>query len=523
MSVTRQVDWGWNAYCLRVLFMIVGLIGVIPLGMAARASGGQGIRWPDPVRTDVDVTGPFLQPKNTHDYRLIHRCGEPEIAQDARHPNVLIIGCNSAGTLNYQSPAPALFLHWWYNDPSKSSKEPWPPCFAFISRDGGRRWQMLPDLFESKLITSCGDPLAASGPKGELYIGGDALHLPIDPKLSPSGALLGIGFSRSLDGGKTWSRPIVIPTGVDRPYWAVDQSSGVIYDLSACAGVRPNETGSFGCTPDTRNLAVSTDRGRTWTPSVDEFNKLRPVTTLTPGRLHDIGGSVVTAARGVMATAGGITGGEKREVWPPGGESLYFEYSTDEGRTFTQRPIPISGSQPCQPRTVQGVAADPAKRGVFAVLVGCSAIPKALHVYVTDDLGANWTEVATLAVVPPPDYRGTPSDFEVNRAWAAYSPTGELGVFWRQNYGVSPNGQRPLATLQFGPQDVFLAIAPDGRTFGHTIRLNTAASPPADPRQFAQDDISDLILGRHYAYAVWGDWRSGENEVWLRKVRLPTQ
>lgn len=526
MLTTQQCGRFCSGDCLKQVIVILMIAGLSMIGgpravAAASTSGGPDVWKSDPVRTDIDVSGPFLQPRHTHDYHLIHRCGEPEIAQDARQPNTLIIVCNSIGTLNYQSPAPTIYLAWWYRDPAKPSKEPWPPCFAFISHDGGRSWQKMPDPFESKLITGCGDPLAASGPKGELYIGDDALHYPIDPKFSPSGPLLGIGFSSSVDGGKTWSEPVVIPTGVDRPFWAVDQSSGAIYDLSACAGVHAHAKGSFGCTPDSRNLAVSTNEGRTWSPSVDEFNKLTPVTTLSAGRLHNIGGSVVVAARGVVATAGGSHGGEERETWPPGGDALYFKYSTDEGRTFTQRSIPISGSQPCEPRTVQGVAADPAHRGVFTVLVGCALDPKALQVYVTDDLGASWKRVATLAVVPPPDYQGRPSDYDINRPWVAYSPNGELGVFWRENYGIPT--PRPMATVQFGPQDVFLAIAADGRTFGPPIRLNSAASPPADPRQWAADDISDLILDRHYAYAVWGDWRSGELEVWLRKVRLPAR
>lgn len=514
----------------------VFIMGAISTASAEPASKAvAAIEWPDPIQSDVNVTGPYLQPHSSdpHDPQKIDRCGEPQITQDALHPDTLIINCMSHGDLNYQSPAPASYSTWSYKDPTQTV--PWKQlCHVFISRDGGKSWApILPTPIDSSVVPACEDALAASGPHGELYLGGDDDVYPTDGKISPvvsnpsnpifgQGANpiqeYGIAFTRSLDGGKTWSPTIVLPTAVDRPFWTVDQSNGVIYDLSGCVGPDPVlHRGAFGCTSTSRNLAVSTDQGQTWSPSVDPFNTLPPTKTLTSGRLHDIGGSFIAAAQGIVATAGAGRGGEEE-----GGmgslASLYFKYSTDQGRTFTRVPMQLTRSA-CRTVSVQGVAANPARKGEFAVLLTCARVPTSLHVYVTRDLGKTWTEAADLAVVPPSDYRGRPSDFNVNRPWIAYGPSGALGVLWRQAYGTPP--LPPRGSVQFGPQDVFLALARDGVTFGQPIRLNTAASPPPDPRIEFGDDISNLVLDGHHAYAVWGDWRSGELQTWFRKVPIP--
>lgn len=538
--LTRPIPNLWRA----ALTVAVSL-ATAPLAFAAgpQLANGDGpqwtrgpAKWPDPIRNDVDVSGPFLQRNiaHPHDAQDVDRCGEPYLTQDMVHPDTLVIHCFSSGGLNYQSPAPEAFLTWSYKNP-KTSAHPWyQPCYAFVSQDGGRSWsRVAPNPIQSQVITSCADPLAASGPQGQLYLGGDSIHYPVDGKDGPiipapplfgHGSIpkedLGIGFSRSLDGGRTWSAAIVLPTADDRPFWTVDESNGAIYDLSGCSTFNPKTNrGSFGCTPQSRNLAVSTDGGRTWTPNVNIFQTLPPTTDLTPGRLHNIGGSTIAAAQGVVATVGAVGGSEEGGM---AGRALYFKYSTDEGRTFTQRPISISSNgAKCGLPFGGGVAADPAHRGVFAVVVSCSPAATSLSVYVTSDLGATWTSAASLSVVPPPDYRGTPSAFNINRPWIAYGPTGALGVMWVEVYGTAQGGSSPMGTnLKYGPSDTYLALATDGKTFGQPIRLDTTASPSPDPRQWFGDDISNLILDPHYAYAVWNDWRSGELETWFRKVPL---
>jgi hypothetical protein len=520
-------------------------IAALPFALGAALGASSGA---DASQTDVDVSGPFLQhlTKDPHDPASAYRCGEPQITQDVLHPNTLVVDCMSA-QINYQTPMSNLF--WAFSDVTKNGT--WhQPCYAFISHDGGKRWeQVRPNPLTSEMASSCADPLAYQGPHGELYLGEDGQHFPVDrtygsvivqPMEIPL-EFVGIQFTRSLDDGKTWSKLAPIPTAVDRPFWTVDASTGVIYEVSGC--IRVTTIGEYGCTPSSRNLAVSTDQGRTWTPSVDIRSQEPPTSTPTPGHLHNIafdgGGASVAAAQGVFATAGISRGAD-------GSRTLVFKYSTDRGATFTQNPIPLGGSTPCASPSVSGAAADPQRRGAFAVIVLCNPNPRAVRVLVTRDLGATWTETADLAVVPPVGYvtdpsntlsspsnaelstliTAKPTDFYVNRPWVAYGPTGALGVLWRQIYPPTPSALPGAPTsasnARGGPQDVFVALSANGGTkFAEPIRVNTAASPAADPRQSGGDDTSDLILDAHHAYAVWGDWRSGELETWFGKVSIP--
>lgn len=523
-----------------VASLVLAAFVAVQVGWSSAAQG-RGDR-SDAVTSDINVSGPFLQGNsgNPNDPGGIDRCGEPEITPDGKDPQTLVINCMSSFGLNYESPQPTTFLTWAYQDVTKSAalvRE----CHVFVSHDGGNTWdRVTPSPMISAVPNACGDPMANYGPHGEMYLAGNELHYPADGKDAPTYVdppfvtlpqeIIGEGFSRSLDRGRTWSKETVVPLAIDRPLMTVDESTGVIYLESDCGNFnQATDIGPYGCTPGSRNLAVSTDEGRSWTPSVNVRNTLPPTTTVTPGRLHDVGiGNLdyIAAAQGVFGEVGSagpnLEGGDLRRrstahADPP---TLEFEYSTDNGATFTREDIPVGPSSTCATPTPAGLSADPTHRGTFALIVLCPPSARAARIFVTHDLGATWTETADLAVVPPPDYAGNPSPFGINRPWIAYGPTGALGVMWRQNYGTAPMPIVGMSTP--GPQDVFLALSADGgKTFRPPIKLNTAGSPPPDPRQNFGDDLSHLMLDRHFAYVVWGDWRSGELETWFRKAPLP--
>lgn len=531
-----------------------------PFASTVHGASPQG-KGADPIQTDINISGRFLQNpegKDPHDPDNIQRCGSPRLVKNVLQPEArdLAVVCFGVGGFNFQTPQPR--TDWSTTDVTKGPSRAVAP--VFVSNDGGNTWRrVLPDPLTGDYFQSDRDPMAAYGPKGEMYISADAEHFPVERKYGPvvvtpglfPKEVVGLGFSRSVDGGRTWSKASLIPLPPSSPQIAVDQTTGVIYATSICVYVTKNRIGPFGCRAGQRMLAVSTDQGRTWSPSPEIFSKEPATTTRTAGRLHDVSGlapSYLTAAHGVFATIG------RSEA---DGNQRALRYSTDNGATFAENPMKLGAN--CSP---QKIVADPTHRGGFAVLAGCSQPSEhkewwlsrlpSLRVYVTRDMGVTWKEGPELAAPPPPGYvvhpskaQESPTDeplsslvslmpmsFFINKTEIAYSPTGVLGVAWTQIYGpafrASPGTNLPMyppAVREdpLGPSDFFLALSSDGgTTFGKPVRLNTAASPPSDPRQHDGDERwMGLVLDRRFAYAAWGDWRSGEVQTWFRKVPLP--
>ena len=210
-----------------------------------------------------------------------------------------------------------------------------------------------------------------------------------------------------------------------------------------------------------------------------------------------------------------------------------FETSTDAGAHWTRHVVadgvPIG--------TGLFVAADPSHKGRFAVLLlpgnqvsgglaGLPAsknVPQDVQVVTTANSGNTWSTPTTL---------GNESVQHItNRPWIAYGPTGVLAALWRNAYP-------PYDATSFlvpGTQNVFTAVSRNnGSTFSAPVQLNSAPSPPPDPKQLAEDDVSWVAVTPKYVYGAWGDWRptaknpvaagssppSGELNSWIARVPI---
>jgi hypothetical protein len=175
-------------------------------------------------------------------------------------------------------------------------------------------------------------------------------------------------------------------------------------------------------------------------------------------------------------------------------------------------------------------------------------------VVATDDSGLSWSSPAVLG--------NEPVTHITNRPWISYTsvfkhrhgederdkhrhgederdnqqgsngPTGVLAVLWRNAYPP----YNPASFLVPGTQNVFTVISRNnGKTFSAPVQLNSAPSPPPDPLQVAEDDVSWVAASTEYVFGAWGDWRatagnpvaspgssppSGELNSWIGRASL---
>jgi hypothetical protein len=388
-----------------------------------------------------------------------------------------------------------------------------------------------------------GDPIEASGPDGSIYAGGVLAHTtnPGPPPFNftvPQGA---IAVARSTNGGRTFGpvsgvlsdqelegmvgrgmNPKGFPAfGVnpfDRPWMTVDQSNGAVF-VSTTAHPQ-------------RYVVASRNKGRTWEKiealDCDEMTPPDANHTVTCATYPESGDGNIAAAHGVLAavyTASAAPGSTCT--------CAVFETSADAGAHWNRHVV--AASVPAGSGI--WVAADPSRKGRFAVLLlpanhvsgGFGGLPESknvpqnVEVMTTGDSGSTWSTPTTL---------GNESvEHITNRPWIAYGPTGVLAVLWRNAY--APYDATSFLTP--GTQNVFAAVSRNnGSSYSAPVQLNSAPSPPADPTQLAEDDVSWVVVTPQYVYGAWGDWRattknpiaagssppSGELNSWIARVPI---
>jgi hypothetical protein len=313
----------------------------------------------------------------------------------------------------------------------------------------------------------------------------------------------------------------------DRPWMVADQSTGAVYVSTTSH-------------PE-RYVAVSHDHAATWgrieALDCDELSPPDANHDVTCGAYPESGDGNIAAANGVLAAAY-IASAAPGRTCP----CAVFETSTDAGAHWTRHVV--FDTLPAGSGVF--VAADASHTGRYAVMVlpghldpsGLAGLPTSrnvpqdVEVTATRDSGISWLQSTVLG-----DEAVT---HITNRPWIAYTsvqggpngPKGVLAVLWRNAYPP----YNPASFLVPGTQNVFAAISRNnGETFTDPVRLNSSPSPPPDPNQFAEDDVSWVAVTTQYVYGAWGDWRptsanpvssppssppSGELNSWIARVPL---
>jgi hypothetical protein len=447
-----------------------------------------------------------------------HRWGENNIVVNPKNPENLVIATVGTGfTKDCREHSPACQLvmaDFGVGRPFPQAKgiftvADFNVVAAIVSFDRGKTWKSIripvtpadhPDL------TGAGDPSVAATADGTFYFSFDDTNWGTPGRALPDA---GVAVSKSTDGGTSWSTPVLTGTPIDGPKMTADTSTGKIYEASSTL-LGPHSTGDAksAAGKEMDRWLVSSKDGLHWT---------------APQAMGGVGMSM-SAAHGVLATAfeasvqptmfsapnAQLCGGKKAPC-------VIFETTTDAGKTWTRHVLPGPASASNAPDSQPMVAADPSKRGQFAVAVPING--REYHVYRTHDAGQTWQgPVGLTEDVGKTHYHSA----------MAYSEKGVLAIMWQT--AQSPPGQSAMAAPAGGPgggpafpYNVWAAISRDGGTsFSAPLKISSAESPapPSDPFGNAGDDYSSIAVSGNHVYVTWADWRSQERANFFRDVAL---
>jgi hypothetical protein len=412
--------------------------------------------------------------------------GEPMIAVDPTNPkNIIVLAMASL----QQVPK---------NGPARTSIGRSTITSMAVTHDGGFTWKFgeLPILYNDTL--RCPDPFVDVTKDGTFIAG-------CEIRQTRPGGTEGSYVMISRDKGDTWGpraevigwntqrfapglRPHVGGAApYDRPFLAIDDSSGVIYGVAQGGSAE----GASGKTKQQAYITASTNGGKSfgtiyaWDSNSGEY----------PQTGRGLGQAAAFGEVGLIYMASSVPASEKATCPCP-----IFGVSRDLGKTFTYHIVTSvphgtlqdAGPYPASlvPSVMAGVAADPTKQGHWAILSYIAGKEPRYEVVTSEDNGQTWSA--------PVDAGATPNAVSSSKPAFRFSRQGVLGLMWRAIY-------------RDGTYDIWSAISKDGgKTFSEPLRVSHAVSPARDPiRVGANDDFQDLSVDGDNVYMVWCDYRAG--------------
>lgn len=451
-----------------------------------------------------------------------HRWGESKIVVNPNNPDNIVIATVGTGfTKDCQAHSPACrFVTTKFG----ASQMQLPnglftvPAFnvvaAFVSLDGGSSWKRVdipvtPDNHPD--LTGANEPDLTATADGTFYFSFDVANWGTSDRPLPSAA---VAVSKSIDGGLTWSTPILTQTPMGAPRITADLSTGTIYEASSgVLGPRSSGVQTDPFIPVLGRWLVSSRGGLKWAVPLPMAGE----------------GMSISAAHGMLATA--FEASVKPSIYEEANERLcggaappciVFETTRETTSTWSRHvlPGPANATNSLDDQPV--VAADPAKPDHFTIAIPMNG--KEYRVYQTQDSGVTWTG----PVILPQDNTAIHYHFSM-----AYSEEGILGVMWQT---AQPAGSRSANGAAAGepiggtglpysvwPYSVWAAISRDGgATFSAPLRVSATDSPapPTGPMENAGDDYSSVAVAGDHLFATWADWRSPERAVFFRDIKL---
>lgn len=442
--------------------------------------------------------------------------GEPVIALDPHDADTIFVG--AMASLNYVEGEPISTsfetLNWnnvliYANTPDASVAK-----YA-ISHDGGRTWLSFEDPFRDYFkMNRIADACVGIGKDGTLFIAAmdffpqNVSRLVRSLELEPSPGLLygNTGLSSSKDGGKTWSTPVAVmgqatpleeygpgvkpvfrgKTPYDRPFIAIDQSTGTLYIPGSGTGGSPSHTETF--------IRASHDNGKTFglIYTYDSVDYPQSGLAARPATANG-----VLAAAYLASSAPQSTGAKC--------PCIVFGLSRDEGKTFDRHVVQANMPLPkgWLGMDTPELAADASHPGRFAIMSLAGGRAE-MEIFVTNDYGKTWKA--------PVKAGSTPGAIMI-KPDIAYSPRGELAVMWR---AMKPDQS----------YTTWSAISRDGGDhFSQPLEVSSGPSPARAAikdrgNNWDGDDLSSVAVDNEFVHIVWADGRAGFLGTWYARVPI---
>ncbi|HLK59977.1 MAG TPA: sialidase family protein [Chthonomonadaceae bacterium] len=411
-----------------------------------------GTRGDDPNRqVTIGANGQVSKPRS----QVTHR--EVTLAADPKHPERLL-----AASLT--SPLP--------KDPDYYE------VVTYLSLDDGKTWMLTQEHKRVREGEAYSDPSVVYGADGAAYLVdfGKDFH-------KSEGAHLDL--SRSQDGGKTWAPAFVMEENSDRPFLAVDRSTGKYQGRIYCIrNVQAALLNSF-----------SSDNGKT-------FQKRR---WNLPGGTFGMGNPAIDSQGTLIVPY-------PTHAAP---HQVMVGRSVDGGETLLPT-VWVGTCRGCEYSGLPSLAVDTESQAYknCLYLVWADDTGNGIHVLFARSLdqGATWSRPTLLSEQPEGP----------TRAYDAYLPTiatnksGVVGVCWYDTRHVPADKQ--------GWQIRFRASRDGGATWLPSVRVSEvdcAFGKAEKPESVFAGDTAGLCAdGNGVFHALWVDNRTGVLQVWTAPITV---
>jgi len=390
---------------------------------------------------------------------------------------------------------------------------------AYATFDAGQTWtETILPLTDTNGTTypSTTDPAVAFDDLGNVYI----VALPWQGESGPNkGQCIGISIYQSTDGGRTWSTPVLIHSGIN------DDKQAVWADTNSTSPYKGNVYAAWDDSGSMR-FARTTNHGVSW-KGLSIGGTDQPSGTAIPGISDSFSPEITVAADGTVII-----------VWAPeGGDSIKLVTSSDGGSTFSAPVIVANGitnimgafPAPYGWPTFPGASfrvitfGTGSTNGTNLTVVWADAREGVARIYYrhSSNLGSSWHGPSSgqPLLTGKLASAGSKQDFHPQ---IATTPTGEIGCVFYE-YGPTAEGFPPNLI------NVVLAVSTDkGAPFTNRVTVTdqawnpTVDAPNADaiPQVTFIGDYFGLAASSLGFFPFWTDTRTGIQEMFIARVSV---